>query len=65
MENYPFDTTGLCAEEVDRFYDTYKALKAKFAIEFTGHIDFQLEQFESFNAYQGTHPARLICYQAP
>jgi hypothetical protein len=50
-DNLPFNTTGLCTEEIDRFYDTYKALKAKFPIEFTGHIDFELEQFEIFKNY--------------
>ncbi|MDB5087361.1 MAG: hypothetical protein JWR09_1355 [Mucilaginibacter sp.] len=48
MDNYPFDTTGLCSEEIDRFHDTYQALKSKFHIEFTGEIDFHLEQFEVF-----------------
>ncbi len=50
-DHLPFDTIGLCAEEVDRFYDTYKALKAKFQVETTGNIDFHLEQFEIFNSY--------------
>src|ERR1700760_4819825 len=50
-KNYPFDTAGLCSEEIDRFYDTYKTLKSKFTIDFTGHIDFQLEQFETFKNY--------------
>ncbi len=48
MENYPFDTVGLSSETIDRFQDTYKALKEKFNIQLTGHIDFQLEQFEVF-----------------
>lgn len=51
MNNFPFDTLGLCTEEIDRFYDTYKALKAKYPIETTGTIDFHLEQFEIFNNY--------------
>jgi len=53
MDNLPFDTVGLCSEEVERLHDTYKALKAKFNIEFTGNIDFHLEQFEVFRRYQG------------
>ncbi len=48
MENYPFDTVGLNSETIDRFHNTYKALKEKFNIQLTGHIDFQLEQFEVF-----------------
>ncbi|MDP9048476.1 MAG: hypothetical protein M3N14_10085 [Bacteroidota bacterium] len=48
MENYPFDTVGLSCDEIDRFNDTYNALKAKFNIDFTGDIDFHLEQFEVF-----------------
>ncbi len=51
MDNLPFDTTGLCTEEIDRFHETYKTLKSKFDIELTGHIDFQLEQFEVFRHY--------------
>jgi hypothetical protein len=49
--NYPFNIIGLCSEEIDRFYHTYTALKSKFTIDFTGHIDFQLEQFETFRNY--------------
>jgi hypothetical protein len=51
MENLPFNTVGLCSEEIDRFHDTYKALKAKFNIDFTGDIDFHLDQFEVFKGY--------------
>jgi hypothetical protein len=31
--------------------ETYDALKAKFNIQLTGHINFQLEQFEVFKTY--------------
>jgi hypothetical protein len=55
MNNFPFDTTGLCTEEIERFNDTYKALKAKFPVETTGTIDFHLEQFETFNSYIGVN----------
>ncbi|WP_428330718.1 hypothetical protein [Mucilaginibacter sp.] len=51
--NYPFNTAGLCTEEIDRFHDTYNVLKTKFDIALTGHIDFQLENFEVFKHYQG------------
>lgn len=48
MENYPFDTTGLTTETIERFYNAYQALKEKFHIHPTGHIDFNLQQFEVF-----------------
>ena len=51
MENYPFDTTGLNGDTIDLFNDTYLSLKAKFDVEVTGNIDFQLEQFEVFSGY--------------
>ena len=51
MNNLPFDTTGLCAEEIERMHETYKALKEKYSIQFTGDIDFHLEQFEVFKNY--------------
>jgi hypothetical protein len=51
MDNLPFNTVGLCSEDIGRFHETYKALKTKFDIEFTGHIDFRLEQFEVFKNY--------------
>jgi hypothetical protein len=47
----PFDTIGLNGETIDSFHETYKALKAKFRIELTGHIDFHLEDFEVFRQY--------------
>jgi len=51
MDNYPFDIVGLSCDEIDRLNDTYKALKSKFNIEFTGNIDFDLKQFEVFRNY--------------
>jgi hypothetical protein len=51
MNNLPFNITGLCAEEIERLHETYKALKEKFGIQFTGHINFHLEQFEIFKSY--------------
>jgi hypothetical protein len=47
----PFDTIGLNSETIDSFHETYKALKSKFRIELTGHIDFHLEDFEVFRQY--------------
>jgi len=52
MNNLPFNTTGLCSEEIERLHETYKALKEKFGIQFTGHIDFHLEQFEVFKHHK-------------
>jgi hypothetical protein len=46
--DYPFDTVGLAGETIDIFDDTYKLLKSKLRLEFTGNIDFHLEQFEVF-----------------
>ena len=51
MNNYPFDTTGLGTEEIDRLQDTYNALKTRFNIQLTGNINFDLEQFEVFKPY--------------
>ncbi|HEY2580378.1 MAG TPA: hypothetical protein VGI43_01145 [Mucilaginibacter sp.] len=48
MNDLPFNINGLCAEEIERLHETYKALKEKFGIQFTGHINFHLEQFEVF-----------------
>src|ERR1700712_3589369 len=48
MENYPFDTTGLNTDTIDRFNKTYQALREEFKIEPTGHIDFDLHQFKAF-----------------
>jgi hypothetical protein len=50
--DYPFDTVGLCSDDIDRFDTVYKALRAKFNIQFTGHINFHLEDFEVFKQYQ-------------
>ena len=51
MNNYPFDTTGLCEADVDSFDEAYKTLKSKLNISLTGHIDFDLKQFEVFKNY--------------
>jgi hypothetical protein len=53
MDNYPFNTIGLCSWDIDRLNDTYKVLKTKFQVEFTGHIDFHLQQLEVFRNYFG------------
>lgn len=52
MDYLPFDTVGLNCDLIDSFHSTYLALKAQFRLEPTGHIDFQLRQFESFRRYQ-------------
>ena len=48
---FPFDTIGLDTTAIDSFNETYSALKARFRIELTGHIDFHLENFELFKHY--------------
>lgn len=48
MPDYPFDTVGLTSEQIDKLQETYSALKHKFNIQLTGHIDFDLRQFEVF-----------------
>lgn len=50
--DYPFDTVGLSGETIDSFHDIYKALKAKFNIQFTGDINFHLEDFEVLRSYE-------------
>jgi len=52
MDNYPFDTCGLSSDEIDRFNDTWLALRNKFDIQPTGTIDFHLEQFEVFKGHE-------------
>jgi hypothetical protein len=54
MENYPFDTCSLTGDIIDWYNETYKAIKAKFNIQFTGNINFQLEQFDLFRPYLDT-----------
>ncbi len=51
MDNFPFDVTGLNEEAIKRFYDAYKTIKTRFNIQLTGHIDFNLKQFEVFKNY--------------
>ena len=48
MDFLPFNTTALSLDGVDLFYKTYEALKARFLIQQTGNIDFNLEQFGVF-----------------
>ena len=55
MDKFPFNTNGLCAEDITRLNDTYKGLKEEFNIEPTGHIDFHLEQFEIFKNFAEVH----------
>jgi hypothetical protein len=46
--NYPFDTVGLDGNTIDTLDETHKLLKSKFDIQFTGDIDFHLEDFQAF-----------------
>jgi hypothetical protein len=51
--NYPFDTTALAGDVVDRLAETYQLLRSKFNVEPTGDIDFRLGDFETFRNYCG------------
>ncbi|MFD2145898.1 hypothetical protein [Mucilaginibacter antarcticus] len=55
MQNHPFNTTNLNDATVKRFADTYQALKDEFDIQPTGHIDFDLQQFEVFKNCAGVN----------
>ncbi len=48
INNHPFDTVGLSSEMIDSFQEVYETLKAKFNIQHTGYIDFNIESFEVF-----------------
>ncbi len=48
MNNLPFDTVYLSADEVQALEDAYKALKAKFNISLPG-ADTHINKFEQFN----------------
>jgi hypothetical protein len=49
MNNYPFDTVGLDADEVQALEDSYKALKTKFNIAVPDKFNAQINKFELFN----------------
>jgi hypothetical protein len=51
MDNFPFDTVALTSDIIDQYNDTYEVLKAKFGIQLTNDINFQMEQFEVFRRY--------------
>ena len=51
MDYLPFDTVGLDTDGIDRYYNTYTQLKARFDIQPTGHIDFRLQDLEAFKHY--------------
>jgi len=46
--NYPFDTVGLTADQIDLYQETHETLKSQFRLEPTGNIDFHLPDFEVF-----------------
>jgi hypothetical protein len=48
MQTHPFNTDNLTEATIKRFGDTYEALKAEVDLQPTGHIDFDLPQFEVF-----------------
>lgn len=51
MNNLPFDTVYLAADEVQALEDAYKALKSKFNISLPG-ADAHINKFEQFNNEQ-------------
>ncbi len=48
MDNLPFDDSGLNSATVANFKDIYSTVKCQFGLQFTGHINFLLEDFEAF-----------------
>ena len=53
MTKCPFDITGLTAEVIDQFYNTWASLSARFRLDVPGYINFHLDQFEVFKQYTG------------
>lgn len=51
MNEYPFDTVSLSGSVIDHYDEIYHTLKSEFNIQFTGDINFQLEEFEIFRRY--------------
>ena len=48
MDNLPFDASGLNNAVIDNFKAIYSSVKNRFNLQFTGHINFHLEDFEAF-----------------
>lgn len=48
MDSLPFDSSGLNNGTIENFKDIYQAVKSRFNLQFTGHINFHLEDFEVF-----------------
>lgn len=49
--DYPFKTAGLDSETIDNLFETYNALKSRFIVDATGHINFNLGDFDLFKHY--------------
>ncbi len=49
MTDFPFDTVGIDADEVNALEKTYRLLKTKFNISLPGHVDSHINKFELFN----------------
>jgi len=65
MNNLPFDTVGLDANEVQRLEDSYKALKAKFNIEVPGKANLHINKFELFNNSQNLAVGGVLLINPP
>lgn len=48
MDHYPFDPVSLDGDVIAIYNDTHHQLKSRFDLQFTGNIDFQLQQFRIF-----------------
>ncbi|PJJ79090.1 hypothetical protein [Mucilaginibacter auburnensis] len=48
MDSLPFDDSGLTPATITNYQDIYIAVKGQFPLNATGHINFHLEDFESF-----------------
>ncbi|MBD1394949.1 hypothetical protein [Mucilaginibacter glaciei] len=52
MNKLSFDVAGLTPVDIDAFDATCNHLRENYRVEVPGDIDFQLEQFETFNHYK-------------
>ncbi len=48
MDTLPFDNSGLTPSTISNYQDIYTAVNEQFPLCATGHINFYLEDFESF-----------------
>ena len=48
MDSLPFDDSGLTVAAINNYKTIYSSVKDRFNLQFTGHINFHLEDFEAF-----------------